>query len=490
MRKAIYILTNIALCISAAFIMAGCMEKEGPLADYRSVMIELKVSSDEMTKSSPTSTENEIETVRIYAFYAGRLAGHTYADNVTSDGSVLLDLTLPETGIHEVEFYVIANEKQMSYEAGLVDLTPDMTKQQLEAVRFTGLQSSSSLPMYCKRKESINVDNLRGVFFLSQTITFSLERSLAKISMYAAKVSGGAGTPQILSASILADGTRQYSYLFPQTTQILNEISSRINDRALKFSTMPVNKEIEKGSADVKNPLKYDLVVADTYLPEVTYGSESWTVSSAGRGVVLKVEYATTEGGELKTEFVNMPPIQRNHHYKVCILIDSEGQVSINYVVADWEDYNINVSFDYPTHTYIQESIISGGTEPEKPSGPAKMSESKPFEGFFKMSYPANDSWTPTLVGDNASHCTINVYDGNNEVEWPVDASDKWYRITVTPRASMIVGDEVKLAITYMATGLETIEYMLINGEAGNLYWPYEGTSEQDAEYIIITKVN
>ena len=51
-------------------------------------------------------------------------------------------------------------------------------------------------------------------------------------------------------------------------------------------------------------------------------------------------------------------------------------------------------------------------------------------------------------------------------------------------------GTEVKLAITYKASGFETIEYMLINGSYQEYYWPYGGSSQQDANYVIITKVN
>ena len=51
-------------------------------------------------------------------------------------------------------------------------------------------------------------------------------------------------------------------------------------------------------------------------------------------------------------------------------------------------------------------------------------------------------------------------------------------------------GDEVRLAITYKASGFDELEYMLINGSYMEYYWPYDGTSQEDANYVIITMVN
>jgi hypothetical protein len=112
------------------------------------------------------------------------------------------------------------------------------------------------------------------------------------------------------------------------------------------------------------------------------------------------------------------------------------------------------------------------------------------------MSYPENDSWTPTLLGLNASDCTVRVYDYTGQIEvyrdeWPIAASDDWYRIEVTPNEGhMSAGDEVNLAISYRAAGFEKNEFMMINGTDQSFYWPYAGTSQQDTDYVIITMVN
>ena len=475
--------------VSAAIISVSCMEKEDASAQMQSVMIELSVSSEGMTKAVPTASETAIKSLRIYAFYGERLAGYAEKGTVIEGTPFYMDLELPAAGTHQVDFYVVANEDQMAYQNGKVILSENMTRSQLESIRFTGLTSGDALPMYGLQKEDINVDEITSELILTQKVQLRLSRSLAKISLYAAKVQGSSVTPQILDAKILAAGTRTYSYLFPQSQETLSAVAPRPNDRTLHSSAVDVNAEVAKGSNEAKDASNYDMVLADAYLPEVN-----------SEDVVLRVEYAMSSGGEIRTGFVYMPQIIRNTHYKVCILISAEGQLIINYEVMPWEDNEISeIHFDYPTHSYLRETIPS--TESElvaKPSGPAQMSESKPYEGYFQMTYPSNDSWTPTLMGPQAGNCTVAVFQHDGLVEqevpqeqWPIDASPKWYRIVVTPDPMKVeAGDEVRLAVTYKAAGLETIEYMLINGSYQEYYWPYAGESQQDANYVIITMVN
>ena len=500
MQKFNNIILSTVAFLAAVIMSAGCLEKDdAAVADMQSVMIELSVSAQGMTKATPGASETVVNTLRIYAFYGDKLAGYAARGTVVEGEPFYMDLELPASGTHNVDFYVVANEAQMAYQNDVVTLSENMTRSQLESIRFTGLTSGSALPMYCIQQEEINVSNVtssantqnghEGHIILNQKVKLNLTRSLAKISLYAAKMEGASVTPQILDAKILAAGTRTYSYLFPQTPEILSAVSPRPNDRTILSSSVNVNAEVLKGSDQAKDASNYDLVLADAYLPEVN-----------SEDVVLRVEYAMSEGGEIRTGFVYMPQIKRNTHYKVCILISAEGQLIINYEVLPWEDNVISdIHFDYPTHSYLRESIPTSESDlVAKPSKEAEMSEIKPFEGYFQLTYPSNDSWTPTLMGPQAGNCEVKVYqiEGlvQNEIpedQWPIDASDKWYRITVTPDPMKVdAGEEVKLAITYKAAGFETIEYMLINGSYQEYYWPYAGGSAQDANYVIITMVN
>ena len=499
MQKSNNIILIAATFLAAVLMSVSCLEKDDPAIDMQNVMIELSVSAEGMTKATPTASESAVNSLRIYAFAGERLAGYAIRGKVTDGEPFYMDLELPASGTHEVDFYVVANEAQMAYRNGVVELSENMTRSQLEAIKFTGLTSGSALPMYCIQKEDINVSEIsvisnteaghEGHFILTKKVELDLSRSLAKISLYAAKTEGASTTPQILDARILAAGTRTYSYLFPQLPETLSAVAPRPNDRTIHSSAVDINAEVEKGSNEAKVASNYDLVLADAYLPEVN-----------SEDVVLRVEYAMSAGGEIRTGFVYMPQIKRNTHYKVCILISSEGQLIINYEVLPWEDNVISdIHFDYPTHSYLRESIPTTESDlAAKPSQQAQMSEAQPFEGYFQLTYPTNDAWTPTLMGPQAGNCEVKVYqiDGlvQNEVpegQWPINASDKWYKIKVTPDPMKVdPGEEVKLAITYKAAGFETIEYMLINGSYQEYYWPYNGASQQDANYVIITMVN
>lgn len=522
MRKVNNILFNTVLCILAAFASVSCMEKEGPSADRQSVMIELRVFAEGMTKAteSPTDMEKVINSLRVYAFYGERTVGYIQRQATALGEPFYMDLELPETGIHNVDFYLIANEEEMAYENGVVQLSENMTKAQLEAIKYTGIAKRTSLPMYCKHlAEPVNVDAVtnapnteaghEGHFILANPVEFTLERSLAKLSVYAAKVEGSAAVPQITQIELLSHGTREYSYLFPQTTAVLDGVPVRANNRIVTDDVVEVTSSVAKGSSAAADPANYTEIATGFYLPEVREGlpyddpAYRWDIFSgapmdAARSAVLHIEYSMGAGQELKNGYVYLPCIRRNAHIKVCILINSEGSIIINYVVADWEDNEMpDLRFDYPSHTYLLESIPAAGeSSASHASKEAQMSETVPFRGYFQMTYPANDNWTPTLIGLNASQCTVRVYDyaGNTEVPrsaWPIQASDDWYMIEVSPNPGhMQAGETVNLAISYTATGFETIEYMMINGTDQNFYWPYQEAAAQDTDYVIITMVN
>ena len=510
MNKLFNIFVKTSLCFIAAMMCISClMEKEQTSAPGQSVMIELSVSASDMTKSASTDMEKAINSLRVYAYYGERLAGYASRQATVPGEPFYMDLELPESGKHNVKFYLVANEAEMTYQNAAVAFTEDMTMAQLEAVKFSAMATGKALPMYCIQTETIDVDAVseaandeaghNGHIILTQKVNFDLTRPVAKVSVYAAKTEGASADPQILGIELLAAGTRAYNYLFPQADQTLNAIPSRANDDVLLSSAVAVTSGIAKSTSALQNPDNYTPVVGGKYLYEVTYGSEAWNVTSGNANeAVFHIAYSLGEGQPRKDAYVYLPPVLRNKHIKVCIYINAEGNIIINYVVADWEDNETkDIRFDYPTHSYLRESIPTSQDEVAAvPSAPAQMSEKKPFRAYFQMTYPENDSWTPTLIGLNASDCTVRIYDDTGKLEvyqseWPIPASEDWYTIEVTPNVGHIqAGEEVMLAITYRAAGFDTVDYMMVNGTDQNFYWPYSGTSAQDAEYVIITMVN
>ena len=510
MNKLLNIFVKTSLCFIAAVMCISClMEKDKTSAPGNSVMIELSVSASDMTKSASTDMEKAINSLRVYAYYGERLAGYASRQATVPGEPFYMDLELPESGKHNVKFYLVANEAEMTYQNAAVAFTEEMTMAQLEAVKFSAMATGKALPMYCIQTETVDVDAVaeaandeaghNGHVVLTQKVKFELTRPVAKVSVYAAKTEGASVDPQILGIELLAAGTRAYNYLFPQADQTLNAIPSRANDDILLSSSVAVTSGIAKGSSALQNPDNYTPVVGGKYLYEVACGSDTWNVSSGNANeAVFHIAYSLGEGQPRKDAYVYLPPVLRNKHIKVCIYINAEGNIIINYVVADWEDNETqDIRFDYPTHSYLRESIPTSQDEvAAAPSAPAQMSEKKAFRAYFQMTYPENDSWTPTLIGLNASDCTVRVYDDTGKLEvyqseWPIPASQDWYTIEVTPNVGHIqAGEEVMLAITYRAAGFDTVDYMMINGTDQNFYWPYSGTSAQDADYVIITMVN
>lgn len=494
-----------ALLAFTAALCVGCQQEADewiPATGTKSVMMELSVSTAELTRAIPTDAEKTINTLRVYAFSGDRQAGYIYREATATGTPFYMDLELPENGSHSVDFYLVANEKEM---VNATALTENMTKNQLKGIIFEGLNTCSVLPMYANTTITINVDDVRntanavegheGHFVLTQTVAFELTRPIAKLSVYAAKVAGAENDPQISKVELLAGGTRLYNYLYPQDEATLAAISSRANNRVMLSTTMAIDKEITKGTADVENPSNYNEVVVGQYLAEVPYGATAWDTPSAyDNAAVLHVEYAGGAGQLVKNAYIYLPKVQRNHHIKVCILINAEGQIIVNYTVAPWDDHAMpDYRFEYPTHSYLRESIPTTDAEAAaKPSAPATMKENQPFVAYFQMTRPDGDKWTPTLLGLNASNCDVWVYDDTNTqiTSFPIPASDKWYRIEVLSKSGMPINGEVNLAISYTATSFTQSEFLLINGSNHEHYWPYSGASEQNAEYVTITMVN
>lgn len=498
-----------ALTVAATTLLSSCQKdtEEWAIDAEQTVTVALSVDATKMTRALPTDMEERVNSLRIYAFNGDKQVGHIVREATMPGTPFYMDLELPLNGTHNVDFYLIANEEEMDNENQTVKLDEKMTEAQLDEIKFTSITQDQALPMYAVKTVGINVDltsgnantsdGHEGHALLSQSISFSLERPIAKLSVYAAKAEGASTNPIISKVELLAEGTRQYNYLFAKSLETINAIPSRSNNRVMLNASKEISKGVESGSEAAKEPANYNEVVTGQYLSEVGRGASAWNMPSGySNAAVLHVEYALGAGKEIQHAYIYLPEMKRNHHVKVCILFNAEGQIIVNYAVADWDDNEMqNYHFDYPTHSYLRESIPTTAAETEaKPSGAAVMAENTPFKGYFQMTQPDNDAWIPTLLGLNGSKSEIRVYEGNTDTEittFPLPASDKWYRIEVWPlTGKMEVDEEVILGISYTASGLTESEFLLINGSNLEYYWPYSGTATQDAEYVIITMKN
>lgn len=504
MQKTINILFKAAVAVVVAVMASGCIfEKMGASGNLQNVLIQINVSAEDMlTKAAPGASESAINTLHVYAFHDNRPAGYLQRAATEADEPFLMDLELPTGTAVPVDFYLIANGTSMMDHNNPMVLSENMTRSQLEALKFTGIAAVAVLPLYAEETKNLNTavyqENMyeghEGHLLLSDKVNFRLSRSLAKLSVYGARPASASSSPEILSVTMLAAGTREFSYLFPQDDEsVLNAVNSRANDRILLSEENKVSLGALTGDGSMAEHYTAVTQIA-AYLPEVPVGgtADGWAVQTSERQVTLKIRYVLKSGGKINTAFIYMPPIVRNTHYKVCILIkeEEEGRIYVTYDVADWNAHEMeDYVFTYPLHSYLLEQI-SSGPDPVNPASPAEMSYDSPFEGYFQMQAPANDSWIPTAVGSHASDVDVKVYEyQGGEVTsdtWPIGASSKWYRIEVIPHVDFPVGQTVDLAITYQSPLMTVSEFLLINGSTGNYYWP--GSSDENL--VTITMVN
>ena len=480
------IVIKAALALFAAFLATGCIfEKMDRPEKLQSVMIQVNVSADNMqTKADPTVSETAINTIRIYAFYEGNLSGHFYRATASSE-PIVMDLQLPLSGTHSVDFYVVANETQMTPANGTAALSENTTIAELEDFKFQSFSSDGCLPMYYKGEQSINVDNLsdekstisghEGHDYFVQQVEVSLTRPVAKVSFYAATETGAAAGVYINEIIMQSEGTRQYGYLLPQTEAVLKEIPAKGSNDVVFISSPVAITGTTSSYAD------YMPVFENEYLFEVPVGVASWDGFDPyiNNYVKFDVEYTGGEGR------INMPPIERNTHYKIYASFSSEGSIRVDCIVADWEDTpNWTLDFAHPTY---QNPVLKTG-DYNNTGGEAVMyytgTEEGAFSVDFKMTAPSGQKWTPTFEGLSTDY-KIKVYDNRGEeVSVPVTASESLYTIKIIPMKPENINKTVKFGITYIPTWATAAEFLQINGSAGSLAWTTSGSNED----VIVVK--
>lgn len=567
MQRITNILTKVAAAVLAAVLAAGCVfEKESPIGEgsKRDVMVLLDINTSDLTtkavieggNENPTEAELAISTVRIYAYDSETGVMIGYADNDNAhDGSFHMVLQVPSNASTvTADFYVVANEGAMYYNNAVVQLNKNMSKADLESLVYSSLVSTTTnIPMYgilenkvldltAGNQHSGNVGGHAPGFELTESISISLYRSLAKIGVYAAAYGGGSTSPQITSITLNAAGRRNLSYLFPAADLMDRDLdnSSLQTDRVFDLEGDTDNlvnggiasKNISKEATDEvkQNPANYTEILAPFYLAEVPYGTNVWNSPATSteedynikRPVILTVEYNFGEGTETKSATVHMPAIQRNHFYKVLCLINAEGQMVLNINVLDWVKGDEWVlTFDYPTSTNpvpASSSFKQGadgtwnyeqhvnGTEATMyytyeldENENIVITDDGAFSVDFRMTYPQGQTWMPTLEG-SAADFEIRVYerDSKTPVTGQIEASEKWYTIKVVPlKPSAADGTlrKASLMVVYTPSWLNELDFLMINGTndhdlAWGEYQPVTGdVHEADINKIVVTQV-
>ena len=240
------------LLLFGAAVLASCSDRSEVQTEPQKKTVQIRVSAalseDDSDLDVGNTGELAVNSLRVYAFVEGKPAGYHYQGSPVR-GNFLMDIMLygvdPSTGCQTVDFYIIANEAGMVVEEDMSQLNADTSQEQLQNFRFIALNTNAGLPMCTHRSVELNMVAVRdigsldsglqngheGHQLLSQKLSFSIERPIAKLTFSAARRS--ADNPVIKSLVMLARGTRRYNYLMPQDVNFLKTLSPRVNDRPL-----------------------------------------------------------------------------------------------------------------------------------------------------------------------------------------------------------------------------------------------------------------
>jgi len=530
MRRILNMAYSLAVLLAASAALVCCSDLGDvpqPQQRVNAVLMRIMSESDlPQVKADANVTDGEkvINSLRIYAFSHGQRVGYHYqAAPVHRD--FLMDIGMlgadAQTGKQTVKFYIIANEEALVTEGDMPVLDKNTTESQLNQYRFVALHQDKGLPMfyadtimlntrYHVPMGSIDTDRIditghEDHVLLARKLSFQLKRPFGKLTISAAKMSDLTPDVYVRSVTMLAQGTRYYNYLMPQTDEVLKNLQPRINDELLLAEGMNfvVTQAKDEGYQQI----------SESYCFEVPFGSadpQDWNVANADNSVVLQIVFSVGEGEELRTAYVFLPPVYRNEWIQVKCTVSGEGQVKVNYHVRDWdyemtdedgdggEDYII---FDYPTHSYLLPSIPSVSDPDPDPDGALKvlpqMSVSKPFVCYFQMRYPAGQLWKPTIFAGDAPSSDFKIEVYLNDTATPAvthegsfginESTDQYFRIEVHPLNAQNVGSKVYLGVTAEIQGFGHSEYLLINGVQSELFWPEEGGTDPNA--LIITQI-
>ncbi len=390
-----------------------------------------------------------------------------------------------------------------------------------------------------------------------QTLSFSLKRPVGKMKLYVAaeKKEGATGNVlRIFSAKILNNGTRLRNYVMPQPLSVLQGMSSQHGGEVelvgfhgmssasnAKANQEPVIAQMFNGTissddnynaADRTNPEYFtDITEERAYYPyENPYGSGtngSWsdarqyvadeTINHGTDGNVLRLDYSFNNTSPTMTGYVYLPPIERNHFYKIFCIFSNTGRIMITYNVTQWEndpetDDWTDMVFAPPQ--YLQPRPITvGATIPyDQPTCEFVNtgSEDGAYEMEFEFTGPADHAWRPTLLNASTGAFSVKVYRKKSpatilyasDYDNPEQGSNGDWELMTDPEATYESGNPfiisvnplgastatVNLAISYfpifVTTGSTTDQsLLLINGYSqGNYNWTNAGTDNQIIE--------
>ena len=362
-----------SLLVLSVWVMAtSCIfDKMDNSEKLQNVFIQVNVDAEEMTKSTPAleaGAESAIKSIRIYAFNNGQLSGHFFRETVSSE-PIIMDLLLPYSGTHNVDFYVIANESGIDAATGSPAISKNTTQEQLKEICMKGVAnpSTNGLPMFYNDVVGINVDNIRNTtdelhedhYWLVQQLDVDLVRPFSKIGVFVAEVEQGSAvyetaSPKLTITDVQISNVMAQGYLFD-----VNSATTYTSDFTGGTDVQVVNVIGEQNGEAISNSDNYTEVMAPHYFFENGFGGTTWSsgivdsstdFTQVSQGAVLvKIGYSFDSGATSQHVYVKMPELERNFFYKVmCRFSPVGGHQEILISINEW---------NYTTHTY-EEVIV------------------------------------------------------------------------------------------------------------------------------------
>ncbi len=525
------IIKSLLTLLACTTLTVGCIKDNFPIEYPETLTLQMSMGTKAAvseTDGTPSSSELEIYTLRIYAFVNGEDIGHTFISN--ADGSALtdnqmtfyMDLKVYEsymvegvsTNLIPIDFYVIANENAVLSGGNPLGLNGSEMESSLNSMFFTALNEGKGLPMYAVQRENIQMmgndattsptdDNHKDHTLINHKVELHLQRPFGKLGVFAAKVEGENEDLKITGLRLLENGTVLRNHIMPQSN--LNEALRDTDFGVGGVNLNPEGLEVQvtseiatEASEDFRrNPANYTPVQSQAYYPyENPYGSEpaNWATQSDTRGNVLEIDYQfgnkTPETGT-----VYLPPIKRNEYCIVNCLFNNSGKLTIEYVVVEWEEVKWDdLVFEHPDYNSL--SPVGGGTVPYPQAVcwyTGQDSYAGAFKAQFSMHSPANLTWVPTLMNATKREYNISVFEQKDKAfEFPLlpeqlVASEEPYVIVIQPLMPTSADRTFDFAISYTPVwDLSDTQLMFINGNPGNLSYSNSGS---DHRYLRITQL-
>ena len=351
------------LPVLLVWVMAsGCIYEDMDISGrMQKVLIQVNVSAEQMTRSVAavsSDSEDVINSVRIYAFYNNQQSGYFYRDQASSE-PIVMDLLLPVSGTHDVEFYVIANEAAFTAAQDSPELGEYTTREQLNDVCMGAIEDPSvnGLPLYFNSTVGINVDNLSANsasqihpdhYWLVQQLDVDLVHPVSKLSVHVAQAEQGSEVyqtenPALTVTSVEISNVTSTGYLFDENDATGTGTATFIMDNDVAVTSVIGE---QNGNA-IENSDNYTEVMAPHYFFENSCGGSSWSsgyveaqtdIAQISQGaMMLEIGYSFDGGATSSYAYVKMPKIEKNVFYKVmCRFSPVGGHQEILITINDW----------------------------------------------------------------------------------------------------------------------------------------------------------